>query len=161
MRNAGKQVDMTAAQSSLLTALAAAALAACSQTEPVGGSAITPPAAAGAPTQDPATRTTPVVIGRAARVFVMAGFGTNCEMVPAPAITVTDAPKQGDISFVVGQDTTIAASLQGTCAGQKAKGTGIYYTARTGASGTDRFSIAAKLDSGESSSRTFEVKIAE
>jgi hypothetical protein len=133
-------------------------LAACTQAEPVGDTAVATPAA---PTQDAATRAMPVVAGRPSRVFVMAGFGNNCEPLPAPSITITSPPKQGDVSFVVGQDTTIAASAQGTCTGQKAKGTGIYYTARSGATGSDQFSIAAQLASGETSTRSFEVKIAE
>ena len=138
--------------------LAAVCLAACSTNT---SNVATIGAGDAQPNQDAATRSTPVVPGRASRVFIMAGFGTNCEPVAAPAITIIDAPKQGDVSFVVGQDTTIAASAQGTCVGQKAKGTGIYYTARADAKGTDRFSVVAQLASGEQSKRTFEVKIAE
>lgn len=145
----------------LLIAAVALALAACSSSEQIGGTAVTAPAAAGAPTQDTATRAMPVVAGRPSRVFVMAGFGNNCEPVPAPNITITEPAKQGDLSFVVGQDTTIAASSKGTCVGQKAKGTGIYYTARVGSTGTDRFTVTAQLASGESTTRTFEVSIAE
>jgi hypothetical protein len=40
-------------------------------------------------------------------------------------------------------------------------GTGVYYTARPGASGVDRFAVAAKLATGEMVSRSFEVTIAE
>jgi hypothetical protein len=40
-------------------------------------------------------------------------------------------------------------------------GTGVYYTARAGASGTDRFAVEAKLASGETNRRVFEVTIAE
>ena len=116
---------------------------------------------AGAPTADAAVRSTPVVPGRAARVFVFAGFGDNCEPVAAPQITITAPPAKGEVTFVPGQETTIQYSAQGTCIGQKTKGTGVYYTARAGQQGTDRFSIAAKLESGETASRTFEVRIAE
>ena len=76
-------------------------------------------------------------------------------------ITITAPPAKGDVSFVPGQETTIQYSAQGTCIGQKAQGTGIYYTARAGQQGTDRFSVAAKLASGEAATRTFEVRIAE
>ena len=113
------------------------------------------------PTADAAVRSTPVVPGRAARVFVFAGFGDKCEPVAAPQITITAPPAKGEVTFVPGQDTTIQYSAQGTCIGQKTKGTGVYYTARAGQQGTDRFSIAAKLATGETASRTFEVRIAE
>jgi hypothetical protein len=113
------------------------------------------------PTSDMAVRSTPVVPGRRARVFIFAGFGDKCEALPAPEITVTAPPSKGDLSFVPGQETTIETSAQGTCIGQKTKGTGLYYTARAGQTGTDRFSVAAKLASGETAARTFEVRIAE
>ena len=114
-----------------------------------------------APTADAAVRNTPVVPGRPARVFVFSGFGDNCAPLAAPQITVTHPPSKGELSFVPGQETTIQSSAQGTCIGQKTQGTGIYYTARAGQEGTDRFSIAARLASGETASRTFEVRIAE
>ena len=81
--------------------------------------------------------------------------------VAAPQITITAPPAKGEVTFVPGQETTIQYSAQGTCIGQKTKGTGVYYTARAGQQGTDRFSIAAKLATGETASRTFEVRIAE
>ena len=113
------------------------------------------------PTADAAVRSTPVVPGRPARVFVFAGFGDKCEAGAAPQITITAPPAKGEVTFVPGQDTTIQYSAQGTCIGQKTKGTGVYYTALAGQQGTDRFSIAAKLATGETASRTFEVRIAE
>jgi len=115
----------------------------------------------GAPTADAAVRSSPVVAGRPARVFIFAGFGDHCEPVPAPQITVTQAPAKGDVSFVPDQDTLIQASSRGTCIGQKAKGTGVYYTARAGQTGSDRFAVSARLASGETATRTFEVRIAE
>ncbi|HEY8247088.1 MAG TPA: hypothetical protein VIG38_07385 [Hyphomicrobium sp.] len=114
-----------------------------------------------APAADAAVRATPVVPGRRARVFVFAGFGKQCEPVAAPEITVTEPPAKGDLSFVPGQETTIQYSAQGTCIGQKTQGTGVYYTARAGQRGSDRFAVAAKLASGETATRTFEVRIAE
>jgi hypothetical protein len=115
----------------------------------------------GVPTADAAVRSSPVVPGRPARVFIFAGFGDHCEPVAAPQLTITQAPAKGDVSFVPGQDTVIQASARGTCIGQTAKGTGVYYTARAGQTGTDRFSVSARLASGETAARTFEVRIAE
>jgi hypothetical protein len=146
-------------------ALALAALAGCSGigtqsgTAPLPGDATAP--AADAPTSDAAVRSTPVVPGRRARVFVFAGLGTGCEPVAAPQITIIEPPAKGDVTFVPGQETTIQYSAQGTCIGQKTQGTGVYYTPRAGQQGTDRFSVAAKLGTGETASRTFEVRIAE
>jgi hypothetical protein len=144
-------------------ALALSLIGGCSGIGTQDGSAPLPGDAptAGAPTADAAVRSTPVVPGRAARVFVFAGFGDKCEPVAAPQITITAPPAKGEVTFVPGQETTIQYSAQGTCIGQKTKGTGVYYTARAGQQGTDRFSIAAKLASGETASRTFEVRIAE
>ena len=144
--------------------LALGLLGGCSGIGTQDGSAPLPadtPAAAAAPTADAAVRSTPVVPGRAARVFVFAGFGDKCEPVAAPQITITAPPAKGEVTFVPGQETTIQYSAQGTCIGQKTKGTGVYYTARAGQQGTDRFSIAAKLATGETASRTFEVRIAD
>ncbi|MFA5949899.1 MAG: hypothetical protein WC807_06410 [Hyphomicrobium sp.] len=120
------------------------------------------PSGAEAPAGDAvAVRDTPVVPGRPGRVFVMAGLGKSCEPLGEPQITIEQAPTKGDVSLVPGQETTIQYSLSGTCTGHKAVGTGIYYTARQGSSGTDRFSISAKLGSGEVATRSFEVRIAE
>ncbi len=137
-------------------ALTAVLLAACT-------SAPAPvlPTPADLPTQDAATRTMPVVAGRPARVFVFAGWDGACASTAAPHVTVSAAPAQGEVSFRPGQQTSIAASAGGTCAGRMVTGTGVYYTARAGASGTDRFAVEARLASGETSRRVFEVTIAE
>ena len=140
--------------------LALAVMAGCSGVGTQNGAAPLPSDTL-TPTTDAAVRNTPVVPGRAARVFVFAGFGDKCEPLAAPQITVTHPPAKGDLSFVPGQDTTFQASAQGTCIGQKTKGTGVYYTARSGAKGSDRFAVTAKLATGETATRTFEVKIAE
>lgn len=103
----------------------------------------------------------PVVAGRPARVFVFAGWDAACAATAAPQVTITAAPAQGEVSFRPGQQTSIAASAGGTCTGRTVTGTGVYYTARTGASGTDRFAVEATLASGETSRRVFEVTIAE
>jgi len=112
-------------------------------------------------TADAAVRSAPVVPGRRARVFIFAGLGNNCEPIAAPEITITEPPSKGDVTFVPGQETTIQYSAQGTCLGHTATGTGVYYTARDGQQGTDRFSVSAKLASGEIANRTFQVTIAE
>ena len=153
-----QQVGSTLRWPSVTVALITVCLAGCSgtgvQSGVESGGALTP-------TADAAVRNTPVVPGRAARVFVFSGFDDKRAPVPAPTITVTHAPEKGELSFVPGQDTLIQASAQGTCIGQKTKGTGVYYTAHSGAKGTDRFQVVATLASGETSTRTFEVNIAE
>jgi hypothetical protein len=148
------------ARLALAPVLALAGLTGCSGLSSQGGAAPLP-GDVPAPAVDAATRSTPVVPGRPARVFIFAGFGTRCEQVAAPKITITAPPAKGEVSFVPGQETTIQYSAQGTCVGQKATGTGIYYTARAGQEGTDRFTVTAALASGEVATRTFEVRIAE
>ncbi len=149
---------MTSALSIVACAITAAVFAGCSN----GGTDVAAPAAyQAAPTQDAATRSSPVVVGRPARVFVFAGVDNNCKPVAAPQVTITALPQKGDVSFKPGQETTITASAQGTCVGQKSTGTGVYYTAHAGAAGTDTFAISAKLASGETATRTFEVRIEE
>lgn len=146
-----------------LLALFLLPLAACSSTGD-GGNPVSTGAtdsSATAPTQDAATRSTPVVMGRPARVFVFASFGKSCEPVAAPTLTVTAPPTKGEITMTPGQETTIQYSLSGNCIGQKATGTGVYYTPKAGSSGTDRFTIEAKLASGEVATRKFEVNIVE
>lgn len=103
----------------------------------------------------------PVVAGRRARVFIFASLGDNCEPVVAPSITITEPPAKGDVALVPGQQTTIQYSAKGTCIGRQATGTAVYYTARAGQTGADRFSVSAKPPSGEPTTRTFDVKIAE
>lgn len=147
----------------VMTAMAALALAACSgvKLQGPGGSetAGQPAAEALGADADAATRTEPVVPGRPGRVFIFAGLGDKCEKLPAPQITVTQPPKQGELTYRSGQSTTIAASKSGNCIGKEATGTGVYYTAREGASGSDTFALTAKLISGETMTRTFNVTI--
>ena len=146
----------------IISALTAstALFAACSSADQAIQQTATPPAAT-APTTDAATRSSPVVPGRPGRVFIFAGVGKKCEQLPAPEIAITAPPSKGDVTFQPGQDTTIAASALGTCIGTKAKGTGVYYTARTETSGTDTFSVTAKTSTGETMTRTFQVTIAQ
>ncbi len=143
-----------------LATSAALLIAACTAEPPIAQNVMDPPPA-NAATVDAATRSSPVVPGRPGRVFIFAGVGKNCEQLPAPEIAITAPPLKGDVTFQPGQDTTIAASALGTCIGTKAKGTGVYYTAKTGTSGTDTFSVTAKTSTGESMTRTFQVTIAQ
>jgi hypothetical protein len=91
----------------------------------------------------------------------MAGLGDSCEPLAAPRITVTEAPAKGSVTFEPGQQTTIATSASGKCIGRTATGTGIYYTARPGETGNDRFAISTLLASGETTTRSFSVDIVE
>ncbi len=126
--------------------LALLLMAGCSS----GPSNTAPPPAPDAAGGD-GVRRSPVVAGRRARVFVMAGL-------PAPAIAITAAPSKGTVTFEPGQETTINTSASGTCIGQRVLGTGIYYTAREGETGADTFSIQAELG-GDVTQRTFSVEI--
>lgn len=137
------------------TLIACAMLAACAQeAAPLATATASAPEAAG-------VRTTPVVPGRRGRVFVFAGVDDACKPLPEPHVALTSPPAKGDVTFVPGQETTIAASAKGTCAAAKARGVAVYYTARAGTSGTDRFTVTATLASGETLRRDFQVTIAE
>lgn len=138
-------------------ALAAQLLAGCSS-GPATPSPASPPSASPGSEAGDGVRRSPVVAGRRARVFIMAGFGANCESLPAPAITVTAPPGKGDVTFEPGQDTTVNTSASGTCIGQRVTGTGIYYTARADQTGPDSFTIRAKLG-GDITERSFSVDI--
>ncbi|MCC7251807.1 hypothetical protein [Hyphomicrobium sp.] len=129
------------------------ALAACSSSGSPEAPSAQPRAAEG-------VRRDPVVPGRPARVFVMAGFGENCESLASPTVKVTQPPTKGSVTFEPGQPTTVNTSASGTCIGTRVLGTGIYYTARPGERGTDTFSVEASLD-GSVTQRTFTVEIAE
>lgn len=159
----------------LLAFISAALLAACSaagpqssdagvaatNTAPVDVPSPAPqPAASPAAKADAATRTAPVVPGRPGRVFIFAGVDEACKPIAPPALSITRPPAQGDISFKEGQQTVLAATARGTCAGTKASGTGVYYTARAGAAGSDTFIISATMPTGETLARTFSVTIA-
>lgn len=111
--------------------------------------------------QEVAVRGTKVVPERPARVFVMAAFDDACRQVAAAALTIDKPPAKGQISFRENQPTTVMYSVSGKCIGTKLTGTGIYYTAAKGAAGTDTFTVSAKLGSGETATRTFNVTIAD
>lgn len=132
------------------------AAAGCGQSSPPDASLA---ASAQPATADAATRSTPVVPGRRSRVFIFAALGERCEPIAAPQVEITAAPSKGALTFVPGQQTTIATSLTGACNGRPATGTGVYYTAREGAAGSDRFAVTAHMGKGQAMSRTFEVRI--
>lgn len=135
---------------------AAGTLTACSSSNSETLSAELPPV-----TRDAATRYDPVVPGRPARFFVFAAVGADCASLPPPEITVVQQPSKGKLSFIMHQKTTITASVHGTCADRVATGTAVYYTAHDGAEGADRFAVSAKLDGNDSTTRSFEVTIAQ
>ena len=105
-----------------------------------------------------ATRVSP---GGTTRVYVMAAFDTACQPLTAPKIDITALPQKGKVSFREGQSITVQQSAAGTCIGQKVPGTGIYYTANEQASGPDTFTISARLSTGETATRTFQLIIQE
>jgi hypothetical protein len=106
-------------------------------------------------------RTARVVPERPARVFVMAGFDDACRALPPATIAIDQPPTQGRVSLREGQDVVIQSSERGSCIGARVTGTGIYYTARAGATGRDTFAISARLASGELMTRSFTVQIAD
>jgi hypothetical protein len=136
--------------------IAALLLAACGAPPTLGGLGVPTKAQ---PNTDAATRSSPVIVGRPARGFVFAALGARCEPLEAPEITVTVPPAKGALSFKPGQPTIIATSAKGTCSGRDALGTGMYYDARAGSEGLDRFTVTAHLASGETITRDFEVRI--
>lgn len=103
-------------------------------------------------------RTAKFVPDRPGRVYIFAGFDAACQATGPVTVTIVADPKQGAISLREGQETRIAAP-PGPCVGTRIKGTGVYYTARAGANGTDTFAVHAKLASGEESTKTFTVEI--
>ena len=105
-----------------------------------------------------ATRVSP---GGTTRVYVMAGFDEHCQSLAFPKITIVAVPAKGQVTFREGQVTTVQSSLSGKCVGQRVQGVGIYYTARGDASGADTFAISARLGSGETAERVFQLTIAE
>ena len=143
----------------ILAALCAVMSACSSADQPVSPQAA--PAAPQATAASSGVRTSPVVPGRPGRVFVFAAVDAKCAALPAPDLKIAKAPEKGDITFKPGQDTDIAASAANTCLGAKAKGTGVYYTARPGTSGPDTFSVTAKMPSGEAMTRDFSVNISQ
>ncbi|MEO0671535.1 MAG: hypothetical protein AAFZ05_05875 [Pseudomonadota bacterium] len=105
-------------------------------------------------------RERPVVVGRPARVYIFAGFDEATCAPVATTVTITTPPQQGTVTFRANQPTTVTQSASGKCIGANITGTGVYYTARKSASGSDRFTVTATTQSGQSQAKSFDVAIA-
>jgi len=106
-------------------------------------------------------RMAPVVAERPARIYIWAGFDEkNCQVL-TPKITISQQPSKGVVNFRENQMTIIKHSNSGKCLGQKLPGTGIYYTARKGQTGSDHFSLTASTSKGHSATRSFQIRIVE
>ncbi len=141
----------------MLAVLLALALGACAQSQSLAiQTASVPPVS-----KAEAVRGTPVVSGRPARVYIMAGFKeADCSPVN-PTMQVTQPPKMGTVTFKPGQATTIDHSGSGKCKGAKLLGTGIYYTAAPGATGADSFVVSATTGTGAPTTKAFTVRVVE
>ena len=106
-------------------------------------------------------RGTKAVPERPARVYVMSAFDDACRPVAGMTITVSSPAAQGEVTFRDNQPTTVMSSASGRCIGMRVVGTGVYYTARKSASGTDEFAVTVRLADGTSSERRFRVTIAD
>lgn len=106
-----------------------------------------------------AQRKTPVVAGRPARVYIWAGFDEATCAARTPALAVAVPPTNGTVTFKPGQSTKIEHSRSGKCIGQTLPGTGIYYTAKPGATGRDQFSVTATLPNEAPVTQNFTVTI--
>ena len=111
--------------------------------------------------QEPPTEPTRVSPGASTRVWIMAAFDDKCLPMAAPKIDITVKPAKGSITFKEGQGTTVKSSRSGTCIGARVTGTGVYYTAPASGDGPDTFSIEARLPTGEVTTRSFKMNIAE
>ena len=106
-------------------------------------------------------RVTPIVPGRPARMFVWAGFKPEDCSATSPVVALSEKPTKGEVSFRPNQSTMIRESSSGKCVGKRMVGTGIYYTARHGQLGPDRFTVTATTPDGEKVARAFLVEISE
>lgn len=106
-------------------------------------------------------RSTPVIPGRPARMFIWAGFDENTCKPIAAEVALANAPAKGSVEFKPNQSTLIKHSNSGKCIGKRMRGTGIYYTARFGQAGADQFSVTATTPSGQTATRKFNIKISE
>ena len=111
--------------------------------------------------QDPPAEPTRVSAGASTRVWIMAAWDDKCQPLAAPHIDIVSRPAKGTVSFREGQSTTVKNSRNGTCIGARVTGTGIYYTAHPGTDGLDGFAIEAKLSTGETATRRFQLTIAD
>lgn len=141
----------------LVTAFPGLLIAACSSLPSV-------PITTGALPEAPASeqvRGTPVVAGRAARMYIWAGFREKDCAALTPTFAVGRAPAKGEVTFQPNQSTMIRHSSSGKCIGASLQGTGIYYTARAGQTGEDTFSVIATTPDGGTATKTFNVRVIE
>jgi hypothetical protein len=76
-------------------------------------------------------------------------------------MTIDKQPDQGTVTFDAVEPTTMQYSLSGNCIGHRVAGTGVYYTPKPGAAGTDTFTISAHAGRSTTATRTITVSIAE
>jgi hypothetical protein len=150
-------------QGILTTSVLSVILGACSTATDIAAPAV--PATASSPIATSSVngpeRGTPVVVGRRARVYVVAGFKeADCSAV-TPDIKISSKPGKGDVSLEPNQTTAMQFSQTGKCTGKPMAGTGIYYTARAGTAGNDTFTITAATGTGTPMTKTFTVRIVE
>lgn len=139
--------------------LATVTIGACSQglTLPTATTGLT--TGATPPTATAPKRARPVVAGRAARVYVFAGFKEKtCEPV-AVNVSVTTQPRQGRIEIRPGQTTTVMHSSSGNCIGKSMSGSGVYYTPNKDADGADSFAVLATTPTGGRQTKTFNLNV--
>lgn len=122
-------------------------------TSPISTSALPAPTATAGKTP------TPVHISKATQMYVWAGFKEKDCTPLAPTLGLSQTPAKGDVSFQPNQSITVQHSSSGKCIGQNMPGTGIYYTAKPGQSGTDSFTVTASTPSGQTITRSFTVNI--
>ena len=119
-------------------------------TSSTGTTETTPPAAA---------RGTPVVVGKPSRLYVMVGFKEKDCAPVEPQISVTTPPGKGTVTLKPGEQAAVQFSTSGKCTGKVLPGTGIYYSANKGATGTDTFTVTASTGPGQSAVRSFNVRV--
>lgn len=93
------------------------------------------------------------------RLFVLAGFTSDCAFKDFPELQLDQAPTKGSVQFKQGETTTLQTTLSGNCVGSQLQGTGIYYTPTAGKVGEDIFTVTGRLGSGEPATKTFSIII--
>jgi hypothetical protein len=141
------------AYSAALTLLAGCASDSVGPSSQLTTQAVPPPPAA--------ERSTPVVAGRPARLHIAVAFDGACKPLALKSIAVRTPASKGDVTFQEGQTTVINQSASGRCIGTALPGTGVYYTAKAGAAGRDQFAVDIVLSNGQTTTKTFDVMIAE
>ncbi len=100
-----------------------------------------------------------VVAAKAAKMYVWNAFmEKDCRPIE-PALSVTQAPARGKLSFKPNESVVVQHSISGKCVGQRMAGTGIYYTPAADQQGMDRFAVTATTPSGQTSTKTFTVEV--